>query len=66
MAPLLISATAADAPVVASVVGGDDERDTPSRAVDEHELVEVVVHASPVMNRIVTELAEVVDAIDCG
>ena len=35
-------------------------------AVDQHELVEVVVHTAPVINRLVTELAEIADAIGCS
>lgn len=52
--------------MVGSVVGRDDEGDLPSRAVDQHELVEVVVHTAPVVNRLITELADIVDAIGCS
>ncbi|MFJ9724693.1 hypothetical protein ACIRP3_18270 [Streptomyces sp. NPDC101209] len=60
------SLTGAWAGQITLVVGRDDKGDLAGRAVNKNELVEVAVHTSPVMNCLITELAEVVKAIGCG
>lgn len=46
-----------------SVVGRYEESDPSIRAVDEHELVEVLVHTPPVMNGLIPEPAQIVDLV---